>query len=190
MPNKKRLKEKLKTSIQFSKNLFVTGAIKETSRRVESEICRYIPKEKDVVVVEFGMGHGNITKAILTNLSPNSRLYSFEVNGDFCEHVRQSITDPRLVIINDGAENLSKHLDIKIDSVISSIPFSFFSREMGLGIIQDDYTALNDECFYSQVLYTKFNFRKFQMVFDVCEIERFSGLPTEYIYHCKKLQNN
>lgn len=190
MSKKKKLKEKIKTSIQFSKNLFVTGAITETSRKVGTEICRHIPKEKDVVVVEFGMGHGNITNVILSSISPNSKLYSFEVNADFCDHVRSSIKDPRLEIINDGAENMSKHIDKKIDSVISSIPFSFFSKDMGMGIIEDAYRTLNDESYYSQVLYTRFNFKKFKKVFDVCEIKKFSGIPTEYIYHCKKQLKN
>ena len=60
----------------------MTGAISETSRKVELEICRYITKDKDVVVVEFGMGHGNITKEILNNISQNSILYAFEVKEE------------------------------------------------------------------------------------------------------------
>lgn len=186
MSNKKRLKQRIKTSIEFSRNLFVTGAITETSRKVEVEICKYVPKDRDVVIVEFGMGHGNITKAILNKISPNSKLYAFEVNEEFCDHVRKSIQDERLEIINDGAENMKNHIDQPIDSVISSIPFSFFSKEKGLGIIQDAYDSLSNKAYYSQVLYTKFNFKKFQMIFDDCELKKFNGIPTEYIYHCQK----
>lgn len=186
MCNNKSLKQKIKTSIEFSKNLFVTGAITETSRKVEVEICKYIPKDRDVVIVEFGMGHGNITKAILDKITPNSRLYAFEVNKEFCDHVRRSIPDERLEIINDGAENMKNHVSHKIDSVISSIPFSFFSKEKGIRIIQDAYDSMSNEGYYSQVLYTKFNFKKFQIVFDDCELKKFHGIPTEYIYHCQK----
>lgn len=186
MSNKKRLKQRIKTSLEFSRNLFVTGAITETSRKVEVEICKYVPKDRDVVIVEFGMGHGNITKAILNKISPNSKLYAFEVNEEFCDHVRKSIQDERLEIINDGAENMKNHISQPIDSVISSIPFSFFSKEKGLGIIQDAYDSLSNKAYYSQVLYTKFNFKKFQMIFDDCELKKFNGIPTEYIYHCQK----
>ncbi|WP_299397618.1 methyltransferase domain-containing protein [uncultured Gelidibacter sp.] len=186
MSNKKRLKQKLKTSLEFSKNLFVTGAITETSPKVELEICRHIPRNRDVIIVEFGMGHGNITKAILNKISPNSKLYSFEVNKEFCDYVRKSIPDERLEIITDGAENMSKLINEKIDGIISSIPFSFFSKEKGMSIIQNAYDSLSTEAYYSQVLYTKFNFKKFQMIFDVCEIKKFYGIPTEYIYHCQK----
>ena len=190
MSKTKSLKQKIKTSIEFSRNLFVTGALTETSQKVEVEICKYIPIDRDVVIVEFGMGHGNITKAILNKISPNSKLIAFEVNEEFCDHVRKSIQDERLEIINDGAENMKKHIRQKIDSVISSIPFSFFSKEKGMGIIQDAYDSLSNEAYYNQVLYTKFNFKKFQMIFDECEIKRFHGIPTEYIYHCQKIMGN
>ena len=180
------LKQKIKTSIEFTRNLLVTGAITETSRKVEVEICKYLPTDRDVVVVEFGVGHGNITKAILNKISPNSKLYAFEVNEEFCDHVRKTIQDDRLVIVNDGAENLRDQVNEKIDNVISSIPFSFFSREKGMSIIQNAYDSMSDEAYYSQVLYTKFNFKKFQMIFDDCELKKFYGIPTEYIYHCQK----
>ncbi|HSP83439.1 MAG TPA: methyltransferase domain-containing protein [Gillisia sp.] len=186
MGNNQRLKQKIKTSLEFSKNLFVTGAITETSRKVEVEICKNIPTYSDVIVVEFGMGHGNITKAILDKISPNSKLYAFEVNQEFCDYVRKSIQDERLEIINDGAENLKNHISQKIDSVISSIPFSFFSKEKGINIIQDAYDSMTNDAYYSQVLYTKHHFKKFHMIFDECELKKFHGIPSEYIFHCQK----
>lgn len=186
MGKNKRLKQKIKTSIEFSRNLFVTGAITETSRKVEVEICKNIPTDRDVVIVEFGMGHGNITKEILKKISPNSKLYAFEVNQEFCDHVRKLIPDDRLEIINDGAENMKNHINQKIDSVISSIPFSFFSKEKGISIIQNAYDSMTNEAYYSQVLYTKHHFKKFHLIFDDCELKKFHGIPTEYIYHCQK----
>ncbi len=180
------MKQKIKTTIEFTKNLFTTGAFKETSRKVELEICRYIPKDKDIVVVEFGMGHGNITREILNTISPSSKLYAFEVKKEFCDHVEKSIQDERLIIINDGAENLKNHIQGEIHSVVASIPFSFFSKEKGLGIIQDAYDLLENRSYYSQVLYTKFNFKKFQAIFEHCTIKKLPNIPIEYIYHCQK----
>jgi len=181
------MRQKLKTTLAFTKNLFTTGAFTETSRNVEIEICRYLPKDDHKVVVEFGMGHGNITKEILANLAPNSKLYAFEVKKEFCDHVRDSIKDDRLVIINDGAENMKQHIQEEVHAVIASIPFSFFSKEKGLGIIQDAYDQLAEGYYYSQVLYTKFNFKKFEQVFEDCEMKRLAHFPTEYIYHCRKM---
>jgi phospholipid N-methyltransferase len=178
--------KKISTSLAFAKNLFVTGAIKETSRQVEIEICRHIPKGDKKIIVEFGMGHGNITREILRTMSETSKLYAFEVNKDFCNYVNETISDHRLCIINDGAQNLKKHLHVNIDAVISSIPFSFFSKEKGLGILKDAYDLMYTGSYFSQVLYAKYNFKKFQHIFEACEIKSHKKIITEYICHCKK----
>ncbi len=180
------MKQKIKTTIEFTKNLFTTGAFTETSRKVELEICRHLPEGEPIVVVEYGMGHGNITKEILSRLPEGSKLYAFVVKKEFCDHVADTIKDDRLVIINDGAENAKAHVKEAVDSVIASIPFSFFSKEKGMGIIQDAYDLLKPGCYYSQVLYTRFNFKKFKAIFDKCEIIKIPNIPTEYIYHCLK----
>lgn len=181
------MNQKLKTSFAFAKNLLVTGAISETSRNVEINICKYISKEPNKTIVEFGTGHGNITREILKRMSNSSTLYTFEVNESFCKHVRDTIKDDRLVIVNDGAEHLKKHVKTPINSIISSIPFSFFSKEKALAIIQDAYNLLENNCYCSQVLYTKFNFKKFQEIFDECTLTTHKNIITEYLYYCKKV---
>lgn len=181
------MNQKLKTSIAFTMNLLVTGAISETSRNAEIEICRYISKAKSKIFIEFGMGHGNITREILKTISPTSKLYAFEVNKRFCEHVRETISDHRLIIINDDAENVKKHVKEGVNAVISSMPFSFFSKKKGLNIIQDAYDLLENNGYYSQVLYTKFNFKKFQRIFEECYMKSNKKVITEHVYHCKKV---
>ena len=182
------MNQKLKTSIAFAKKLFTTGAISETSRAVEIEICKFIPTDRDVVIVEYGMGHGNITREILKNITPNSKVYAFEVMEDFCEHVRNTIKDDRLIVVNDGAENVKNHVKGSVHGVIASIPFSFFSKEKALGIIQDSYDILEDGMYYNQALYTKHNFKKFQQIFDDCTMRKISSkIPAEYLYDCRKV---
>lgn len=180
--------EKIKTSIAYTKNLFVTGAISQSCRSVEIEICRNVPKEDYKIIVEFGMGHGNITREILKNMAPNSKLFAFEVNENFCDQVRNRINDERLIIINDGAENIKKHLQQEVHSVIASMPLSFFSKEKQVGIIQDVYDVLANDAYYTHSLYSKIPFKKFQKIFDSCYIEKINdNIPTAYIYHCKKI---
>lgn len=180
------MKQKIATNLAFAKNLLVTGAFKETSRQVEIDICSHIPTGDNKIIVEFGIGHGNITREILRTMSETSILYAFEVNKNFCNYVNETIPDKRLCVINDGAQNIKKHLNVNIDAVISSIPFSFFSKEKGLGILQDAYSLMNAESYFSQVLYTKYNFKKFQQIFEECQINSHKKTITEYIFHCKK----
>ena len=179
--------KKLKTTFEFTKNLFTTGAISETSREVEIEICSKLPTGANKVIVEYGMGHGNITREILKKIDPTSRVYAFEVNEKFCRHVEKEIQDSRLIIINDSAEHVRKLVrEETVDAFIASIPFTFLSKEVARKIIQDSYDMLPEGGYYSQVLYTKFNYKKFVQVFDECSITKIPNIPTEYIYHCLK----
>lgn len=177
---------KLQTAIQFTKNLFTTGAFTETSRGVEVEICSKLPAGANKVIVEFGMGHGNITREILSKVSKDSKVYSFEVNKDFCEYVEKEIKDPRLVVVNDAAENMDKYVKGPVDAFISSIPFTFIPKEVGDEIIRLSYEKLNSGCYFSQVLYSGFHFRRFEKIFDESIKKVLVNIPLEFIYHCKK----
>jgi len=159
--------QRLKTAFAFSKTVLTTGALYETSRNVEKEICTKLPDGDGMVVVEYGMGHGNITKEILKNLSPTSKLYSFEVNEDFCKHVAQEINDPRLIIVNDGAQNLRKHVEGPVHGFVSSMPFTFFSKELTNTILQGSYDALENGRYFCQILYSKIHYKKFNSYFSI-----------------------
>ncbi len=180
------LLRQLKTTYAFGKTLFTTGALYETSKNVEKEICTKLPDGDDKVVVEYGMGYGNITREILKNLSPTSKLYSFEVNEDFCKQVAKEINDPRLVIVNDGAQNLRKHVEGPVHGFVSSLPFTFFSKEMTNAILNGSYDALEEGYFFCQILYSKIHYKRFNAIFSNIYLRRFVGVPMEYIYHCQK----
>ncbi|MEO1260000.1 MAG: hypothetical protein AAFZ15_14500 [Bacteroidota bacterium] len=180
------MKKTIKTSLQFTKNILVTGAFKETSRKVELEITSKLPTAENQVFVEFGMGHGNITKQILRNISPTSKLFAFEVNETFCGHVEAEINDERLIIINDGAENLTKHVGSPVNGFISSIPFTFFSKEMSQSILLSAYEALVPDHYFHQVLYSKVHVKKFKNVFDEVQVKTLLNIPLECVYHCRK----
>lgn len=178
--------QKIKTAVNYTRNIFVTGAIAETNKQVENEICRHISTKDNAVIIEFGMGHGNITKAILSKAGPNAKVYAFEVHKSFCEHASKAIQDDRLTIINDGAENVKKYVQEEVDSVISSIPFSFFTEDTKNKILNDSYSLLKDKSYLSQVLLSAFHFNKYKSVFDNCKRLRILNFPIYHIYHCQK----
>lgn len=176
----------LKSVVNFTKNVKTTGALYQTSKKIEKEICRKINPETKIVV-EFGTGLGNITQRILQQLPPDGILYSFEVNPDFVKDVKKMITDERLCLINDGAQNFSKYIDKEVDCIISSIPFTLIPKQLGVEIIQKSYAVLKPGSFFSQVLYSSFHKKKFQKVFDNMEIIRVPSVPAGYVHHCQKL---
>jgi len=180
------MKSKIASALQYTKHFATTGAISETSREVEIEITNRLAKEGKVFV-EFGMGLGNITKEILANIPQDAKLYCFEVKEEFCKKVREEIKDERLVIINDGAENIRKHIKEEVDNMVSSMPFTFFSKEKTELILGEAKAILKSGGFYSQILYSKIHYKKFSALWDGCEMIKTSNFPAGYIYHCSKI---
>jgi phospholipid N-methyltransferase len=182
------MNQRIKTSLAYTKNLLVTGSITPSSRNVEIEICKYVPKEGGRIIVEFGMGHGSITREILNNMAPDSKLYSFEINGKFCEHVRTNISDERLIVINDTALNVKNHINEEVHLVVGSIPLSFFSKEKRLELIQNTYDILVDNAHFSQVLYSRYYFKCFNEIFEECYTKVTKNTPKAHIHHSKKIK--
>jgi len=180
----------LKVGLSYAKNLLTTGALAETSPKVEREICKHVPKGENVIVIEYGMGYGNITRKILDKLSPTGKLYAFEVNKEYCNHVRKTIKDERLIIINDSAENLKLYVEGKVDAVISSLPFSFISEEKRTQIIQHSNDLLVEGAHFSQVLLSSFYQKTFQNGFGNCLLVKLPSFPIYYIYHSQKRSSN
>jgi len=177
---------RLKTAIQLAKNIRTTGALYQTSKKVEREIGSKLSNDTGNVFVEFGLGHGNITKATLDRIAPDSKLYSFEVNKEFCDHVSQVIKDDRLIIINDGAQNIAKYIDRPVDGIVSSVPITIFPQELQESIFKAAYLSLSSGAYFSQILYSKRS-KLFEPHFDSVEIKRLINIPLEYIHHCKKI---
>ena len=175
-----------KTLINFTKNLKTTGAVYKTNKKVERDLCSKID-ESTKIVVEFGTGYGNVTLEILKKLPDDGKLYTFEVNEEFVETVKQNIQDPRLVVINDTAQNFDKYVKDKVDCFISTIPFTLIPKEICIEIIQKSYAALKADRYFCKAQYSKLHFKKFTAIFDYCSSSSvLDNIPPVYIYYCKK----
>lgn len=174
-----------KTFWDFTANLKTTGAFYETSKAAGSEVCSKLNGNVRTVV-EFGSGHGNITRKILESTGDDVRVLSFEVNPEFCDIVRSSIHDKRLKVINDSASNFQRYVTGPVDAIISSIPITLIPKETVMAIIGNGYAALRRGGYFSQILYSRHHLPKFRKVFDQCSYKRLPSLPPEFIYHCRK----
>jgi phospholipid N-methyltransferase len=174
----------LKTSISFAKNLFTVGAFQETKPDTVVEVCSKLEKNKKLIVVEFGMGHGNMTKHILDTISKDSTLISFEINVDFCQHVKAHIKDVRLRVINDSALNFKKYVLDNVDNFIISIPFTFLKDKEAIDLVTSCFESLNENGTYSQVVYRENTLMKAvgNRPFEKITVK---ALINEKIYHIK-----
>ena len=87
------------------KSFGVTGTLVPSTRYVSEKMTERVDFSRDLNIVELGAGTGVITKNILSKMSENSRLFTFEVNKNFV-HDLKSIKDSRLKIVIKSAEGI------------------------------------------------------------------------------------
>ena len=177
----------LKTSVEFTKKLNTTGAFSETSRFVVDNISKFVEKNKKQVIIEYGAGHGNITKGILDKMNEDSVLYAFEIHTDFCKQLEQ-IKDKRLKIVNLSASEVYQITNVpkSVDCIISSIPFSFIPDEMLQEILSKSHNLLKDNCFMTQVLYSSRHLKHYKKYFGNCTTKVVMNIPPANVYECQK----
>lgn len=136
----------------YLKNLITdihVASVTPTSRVGVGRVCEKISFPESKIILEYGPGTGNFTSELLNNMTEHSRLIAIERNSDFCRILKKSITDPRLAIFHDSAENVLNVLkscngagDLKADYIISGIPFSLLSRRRKMTILKNTHAAL------------------------------------------------
>jgi len=113
---------------------------------MERRITRTADLASAQLAIELGPGTGGTTRALLAALPPNARLLAIEINAGFCDLIRSSIDDPRLIVHQGSAaeipEALAKHDLGAPDVVLSGIPFSTMPRELGLAILRSVRASL------------------------------------------------
>ncbi len=107
------------------------GALTRTSPFVVRRLMKEL-KPDFRFVMEYGPGDGVITQALLNHLPQEGRVFAVEQNEDFRISL-DALTNQRLVVIYGDALNVlrswnEKEVGIKIDTVISGIPFSLMEE--------------------------------------------------------------
>jgi len=142
-----RTKEALVFFREFIKHPGQLGSIIPSSGFLRRRILRAADLRSANVVIELGPGNGGTTRAILDAMAPDGRLLAIELNDGLVELVRQ-IDDPRLIVHHGDAlelpQLLQQHGLAAPDVIVSGIPFSIISVEIGQQILASIYTALVD----------------------------------------------
>ena len=176
-----------KEAISSIKNI---GAIAPSSKFLANNILRHIDFEENQVILEFGAGNGVITKQILKQLPPSSRLISLEINAPFLSHCAGKFSHyANFEIYNHCAidfDSLLKSLSItKIDHLISSLPLSILPKK-DLDVLFrkiPNYLVSNGNFVQYQYSLNKYRFLK--NIFDNVRLDFTLGnLPPAFIYKC------
>ncbi len=139
------------------KNFKTMGTVARSSRFLSKRMIKNVDFSTCEVIVELGAGDGVITRRILSQMSVRSKLFCFEVNPNMIE-ILATIKDPRLIIIQDSAENLLLHLqknDLEeVDAIISALPFVILPEELRQRILNTCILALKEDGSFIQMHYS------------------------------------
>jgi phosphatidylethanolamine/phosphatidyl-N-methylethanolamine N-methyltransferase len=176
--------------LQSLKNFQEMGSIARSSPQMCRKMSQFVPKDQDVIIIELGAGDGAITEHILARMTKNSKLLAFEINPELFE-VLQEINDPRLIPINDGAENLPKYMEAHkiegIDIAISAIPFLVLPEELMNEILIKVKDSLRIGGIFTQMHYATTLKSVYQNLFG--NIDAFFvplNIPPGYVFKCIK----
>jgi phospholipid N-methyltransferase len=163
---------------QFLKRPKEIGTFTQSSRFLAEMMAREIGSSE--CVVEFGAGGGAITREILRFLPKHGRLTCFETNSNFCDELRK-IKDPRLVVINDVAENAEKYVACS-DCIVSSVPLAIMTKEQREKILVLSSKARR----FIQVGYIPILAKEIKQYFEEVETKFVPlNLPPAFVYVCK-----
>ena len=139
-------------------------------------------------IVEFGTGDACITREILSRMSSDAKLISFEINDKFYE-MNKGLKDPRFSLIHDSATELHKHCDEngmeQLDVVVSSIPVSLISKEDTAKIMQAMVDRLGPNGIYVQLQYSLVSKKVYEANFKQVKYSFMPiSVPPAFVYVC------
>ena len=174
------------------KKLHIQGSLLPSSKYLGRRIVRRIPMKEKMLIVELGAGTGVFTEIILAKMPKNGILLAFETNHILAEHLRRNLNDPRLIIIEDDAAKLAKHLSEKAlplaDCVVSGLPFGDFSRTKRQQLLSAIREGLHENGKYLQFQYLPLSLAHIKEMFKAKVIGyELRNFPPAFLYECRKL---
>ncbi len=182
---------KLKFLSESLKNLKTVGTVTRSSQFLCEKMVSYVDFENSMLIVELGAGDGVITEHILKKMRPDAILLAFEVNPKFCENIRKSISDPRLIVVEDSAEKvpeyLAKHGHKQIDNVVSALPFVSLPDELGDSIVRTCKDLMKDGGRFVQVHYSLLTRKLYERIFGEIDIHyEVRNIPPAFVLVAEK----
>lgn len=122
------------------------ASITPTSSFGVKVVCSKINFDDTGLIVEYGPGTGVFSNYLLKNMRSDARLILIERNKNFDSILKKTIRDPRVVIVNDSAENvletLSRCEESQADYILSGIPFMMLNCELKQRILKNTHRAM------------------------------------------------
>lgn len=185
------MRQKLDFLRQTFRNLRSTGSVTPSSRYLCKAIVDNIDPARAKCVVELGPGDGVVTQHILDRLPADGRLFVFEINEAFVEHLRERFHDERLVVIHDSAAEIGTYFEKYgvdgVDYIISGIPFVVLPEALVESIVQTCRKWLHPGGTFIQFHYSPLLLPLYKRIFGNADTEVVPlNLPPAIVIRCIK----
>ena len=168
------------------------ASIAPSSRHLAHAMLEGLPIDTASTVVELGAGTGAITRVLLERLPRHATLLAFEINPELIKCLKESFSDPRLVLVNSSAENLGQVLRRRgyerVDAVVSSLSLRFMPDDRQRLLLETLDSFMDERSVYTQYQYVH------GLRFENGKAQRHSSLPflSQYFdsIHCRTIWRN
>lgn len=173
--------------IELYSNLSTTGALTFSSKALVKKMVTQVDLKDANLIVELGGGDGSITQGIINQMGPQTKLLVFEINSSFCEEMRKQFDNPNVQIINDSADQIENYLNgEKVDFILSSLPFSFISKDITDSILSQSRSVLNHGGAFIQICYSYLLKNLFKKYFPEVNVSfTLKNLPPAFVMVCQ-----
>lgn len=177
---------------EFFKEKKTVGAVSPSSKHLGKKMLQNINFESCKVIIELGPGTGVFTRMLTSKMTEDCKLIIFELHDAFYSKLsKEFANDNRVVIINDSAENIGKHLKEhelnEVDIVLSSLPLTNFNKRLVNTILKQSHQYLKQSGLYIQFQYSLNAQKYLKKIFKQVRISFTPrNIPPAFVYTCTK----
>ncbi len=177
---------------EFFKEKKIVGAISPSSKTLGRLMLKNIDFDNCNCIAEYGPGTGVFTRMILEKMNSNAKLLVFELHDAFYAKLAKEFEgNENVILINDSAENISKHMaehNISVlDAVISSLPLANFDEKLTSHILKRAQGALKSNGLYVQFQYSLNAKKLLKRIYSSVKIDFTpKNIPPAFVYTCRK----
>jgi phospholipid N-methyltransferase len=132
---------------EFVREPAMVGSAVPSSRKMVERLLEPVDWSRIRLLVEYGAGTGQLTRAALERMNPAARLIALDTSPGFTRYLRRAISDPRLRPVTASAADIGLVLADEglsgVDCILSGIPFSTMKQEVAWRIMDATAQLLN-----------------------------------------------
>jgi phospholipid N-methyltransferase len=176
---------------QFLKDKQMVGAVSPSTRFLCDKMLEHVDFKNSKLIIELGPGTGVFTEEIIKRMRPDAKFLIFELNDNFYVTLNERIKDPRVQLIHDSAEHISKYLPENekhnTDVIISSLPLMVFPEILRKKVVLESRSCLKIGGIYIQFQYSLQSKKLLEAIYENVKVKfTIKNFPPAFVYACVK----